>query len=624
VNSLHAFPASRESGTTAVTYLGFPDVTGFLDRDRIAHEVRDRIAADPRNGHVGVTGIVPAELHEGRLVEAALPWVEIATVVLIALMVGLKFRAPGAPALTLLTVAVAYVVSSWVLREAGSAAGVTVPTILRPLVVALVLGIVTDYSVFYLSAYRSRLRRGDDRLPAARSTAAEIAPIVLAGGLILAAGLLALLGASISFFRTLGPGLALTVVASLLVAVTLIPALLAIGGRALFWPSSCTPGEAPADPWRRPLRERVARFATRRPVALVTAVVCIAGLGFAALQLRHAKLGFTNISGLPGDAEERRAAGAAGHGFAPGIVSPTQVVLEGRDMQAQRAQLVRLESLVARRPGVAGVVGPREQPFGGTGAAYSRDGNAARLVVILDHDPLSADAIDDLTGLRSSMPGLTRRAGLNGVQARYSGDTAIAAETVTTFGHDLVRIFGLVLVINLLALIVFLRAIVAPLYLVASSVLAVAATFGISTWVFQDLLGYGELTYYVPFAAAVLLVSLGSDYNVFVVGRVWQEARVRPLREALTVAAPRAASAIRAAGITLALSFAMLAIVPLHAFWEFALTMTVGILLETFVVRSLLVPALVSLFGYVSAWPGGGLRLRPGVRGARRASSTRA
>jgi RND superfamily putative drug exporter len=153
---------------------------------------------------------------------------------------------------------------------------------------------------------------------------------------------------------------------------------------------------------------------------------------------------------------------------------------------------------------------------------------------------------------------------------------------------------------------------VAPLVLVAASALAVLAALGITWIVVGHLFGYGQLTYLVPFAAGVLLVSLGSDYNVFLTGRVWQEASVRPLDEALAVAAPRASRAIRSAGLTLAASFGLLALVPVRVFREFALAMVVGVVLETFVIRSLLTPALVAVFGYLSGWPGD--RLKRGAR----------
>ena len=157
---------------------------------------------------------------------------------------------------------------------------------------------------------------------------------------------------------------------------------------------------------------------------------------------------------------------------------------------------------------------------------------------------------------------------------------------------------------NFFALAIFLRALIAPLYLVAVSVLGLAASLGLTTYLFQTVLGYDDLTYYVPFGAAVLLLALGSDYNVFVAGRIWEEARWMRLREAIAVATPAAAKAVTVAGLALAASFALLAVVPLRSFREFAFVMTAGVLLDTFVVRSLLVPALTSLFGEVAWWPG--------------------
>jgi putative drug exporter of the RND superfamily len=126
----------------------------------------------------------------------------------------------------------------------------------------------------------------------------------------------------------------------------------------------------------------------------------------------------------------------------------------------------------------------------------------------------------------------------------------------------------------------------------------------VTVWVFQVLLGHDGLVYYVPFAAAVLLISLGSDYNIFIVGRIWEEGRRRPLREAVAVSVPRASRAITTAALALAAGFGMLALVPLAQFREIATAMVLGILIDAFIVRSLLVPALVALFGGVGQWPG--------------------
>ncbi len=164
----------------------------------------------------------------------------------------------------------------------------------------------------------------------------------------------------------------------------------------------------------------------------------------------------------------------------------------------------------------------------------------------------------------------------------------------------------------------FLRSLLAPAYLLAASVLAVFATLGLAMLICRAVLGSASTVYFVPFAAGVLLVSLGSDYNVFVVGRIWGEARRRPISDAVAIAAPGASRAITTAGVALAASFAMLAVIPLEQFRQLAVTMAVGVILDAIAVRSLLVPALVALFGRLGMWPGNRrkppARVEPAVR----------
>jgi RND superfamily putative drug exporter len=251
------------------------------------------------------------------------------------------------------------------------------------------------------------------------------------------------------------------------------------------------------------------------------------------------------------------------------------------------------------------VLGPREQVRGAPPVTISRDGQGARFAVVLDEEPLGAPAIDRFRALRDRMPALVRQAGLPpGAQLSFGGETALADDTVSRVLDDLKRVAVVAILVNVLLLAIFMRALVAPVYLVACSVLGLLASLGLTTFVFQGLLGEDDLTYYVPFAAAVLLVALGSDYNVFVAGRIWEEARRNRLGEAIAIAMPAAARAVTAAGLALAASFALLAIVPLRSFREFAFVMTAGVLIDTFIVRSMLVPALTALAGEKAWWPG--------------------
>jgi RND superfamily putative drug exporter len=221
---------------------------------------------------------------------------------------------------------------------------------------------------------------------------------------------------------------------------------------------------------------------------------------------------------------------------------------------------------------------------------------------VFSTDPLGGAAIHRLTRLSKRLPRLLARAGLTDANASLAGDTALSAETVNATLADTGRVVPAVLAALFIVLAVFLRALIAPLYMLAVSALVVAASLGLAVYVVQDL-RYGELTYYVPFAAAVLLVSLGSDYTMFLAGRVWEAAGTRPLNEAIVVGGSRAATSIAVAGGVLAASFAVLALVPLRPFRELAFIMTVGLLLDAFLVRPLMLPAIMRLVGRHSAWP---------------------
>jgi putative drug exporter of the RND superfamily len=601
-NTLGLFPSSREHGTTAITYLYFGPEASLSDRVAGAEAYTSQI--QPDDSPVGVTGPAPARDQQFDEIEAALPIVEAGTVLVILLVVGLTFRAFGAPLLTLFAAAISFLVARGLIPWVGTRLGIEIPQEVEPLVVALTLGIVTDYAVFYLSAMKRSLLQGNSPVKSARAATIRVTPIVATAGLIVVAGTAALLVGQLDFFRAFGPGLALTAAVALVVSITLVPATLAILGRLAFWPGFDQ--TEPADRFASPRRESLGRFVASRPVAFLTVLLCGALLFLGATGLPGTKLGIRLISGLPGDTQEIRAAEAAGQGFAPGITAPTVVLLEGASIGDDELALIRLERALAGQPGVAGVLGPREQqiPAAPEGLFVAEDGNAARFVVILDQDPLGAPAIDEVRALDNALPGLLRDSGLESVQAGITGQTALASDTVQAVVDTSVRVGAAVLIVNFLLLALFLRALIAPLYLLAASVASVAATIGLTKYVFQDLLGHSDLTYYVPFAAGVLLVCLGSDYNVYVVGRIWQEAERMPLREAIAFAAPRASKAIGVAGIALAASFGMLAVVPIDGFRELAFMLAVGVLLETFVVRSALIPALISLFGGVSGWPG--------------------
>jgi RND superfamily putative drug exporter len=362
--------------------------------------------------------------------------------------------------------------------------------------------------------------------------------------------------------------------------------------------------ETPTEAEGRPARHFAVELATSRPV--LTAALCTGFLLLAATGLTRLDLGNPVIRGLPSDSPPREAYAQARQGFAAGILSPTAVLLEQDGIVSQRRNLAKLQRLVELQPGVAEVIGPGDQPtVQAFGAVLSKTGDAARLFVVFRSDPLGAMAIKNLRRLQRAMPRLLIQSRMSPTEASYAGDTALVAETIDddeTVG-DIGGVAPLSLFVVLLVLVLFLRALVAPLYLLATSVLALMAALGLTAYVFQDFVGHQGIAYFVPFAAAVLLLSLGSDYNVFLTGRIWQEAAHRPLREAVRVAGARAATPITIVGIVLAGSFALLFLVPIQPFQQLGFAVAAGLLIDAFVVRALLVPALIVLVGPVARPP---------------------
>jgi RND superfamily putative drug exporter len=593
-----AFPASSEQGTTALSYVYAKQGTTYGEEVSAARRFARQHVDQPDDHLVGVTGTVPAQVAQTRILYGRLLLLECLTLAVVIGVVALKFRSVVAPLVALLTAAASYFLAVRVTNYVGGRLEGGVPEELKPLVLALVLGIVTDYAIFYLSSMRTGLGDGLDRLTAARTSAAQTSRIVLVAGIAVAAGSAAMLVAKSGFFRAFGPVLSLSVLTAVVVSLTLLPALMAIFGRALFWPARVRPRRTPL------VSRAAARVLTVRVVALVLGGACLVGLASLATSAERLRLGVSFVAALPSDSQESTAARAAASGFAPGIVAPTELLLQGDGVGSDPQKLDRLGRELERQPGVAGVLSPSTLPDELVrGALVTRDGGAARLLVILDHEPLGPTAMDDLQHLSTTMPTLLQRAGLDGARYGLAGDTALARELVAATNADLKRIAVAVLLVNLLLLVVFLRAVVAPVLLLACSALALVASLGCLALVFQDRLGHEGVAFYVPFAASVLLLSLGSDYNIYGVGHVWSRAKHTPLRKAIAERVPETSGAITAAGITLAASFGMLALVPLRQFRELAFVMGLGVLIDALVVRTVLVPALLALLGNLSAWP---------------------
>ncbi len=589
--------------TTLVAYL-------YLDPDLSEDESQEsakrfaagleRVTSAPL---VKVTGALPGTRSETEIAESHLIWVELATALLVVAILALYFRSLGVPLLGVSAVAIAYLCADRVLGWIAERYGLSIPREAEPVIVALIFGVLTDYLVFFVSGYRQRLRQGDRTVAAVSETAGELLPVILTAALMIAGATLTLLLSGVRFLSAFGPSMAVAVIVSALVAMTLVPAALAIFGRALLWPRGLDRRSSSDDKRGKKdgsehsgARGHLLGLAVRLPV--LTAILCIAALLVAASGLRHLELGNPVMRGLPQTSEPRQGYDAAAAGIGPGVLGPTMLVLEGSGVAERKAELASLQARLEEGPGIVGVLGPADQPLPlRSGLMLAPNGNAARYVLALDGDPDGATATESLSHLEAELPAMLGRSGLSGVHTGVTGDTTIASELSDDTTTAFERVAPAALVVLLVLLWFLLRSWAAPLYLVGSSLLVVAAALGLTVYVFQDLLDYGELAFFVPIASAILLLALGADYNVFLISRIWREAEGQELRPAIRSAGVRAGRAITVAGFILALSFAAVGLIPIQGFREIAFALCVGLLLDTLIARTLLVPALVTIFG---------------------------
>ncbi len=617
-NTLPVLPFATEKGTAVLSYLFTPPGLGLTKTTVLAEQLASHRRAEGPAPQVEATGTVPAQIEQGNVISHNLIWLDIAAVALVLLILGLHFRALLPPLVALAAVGVGLLISTRLVGWVAAHAGLGVSSDVRPVMTVLLFGVLTDYAIFFMARFRAMLEEEDmDRVDAARRATGELLPVVFTAGIVIALATGSLYFAQLGFLHGMGPALGITVLVAMLVGTTFVPAVLAIFGRAMLWPRRAARKAVAAehDPG---IGGRAVRLAVRHPV-LIAAVCCAFLLG-AATGLLRIHTSNPQMTNLPTDSSVNRGYVETSEAFVPGMVAPTTVVVEGTGVAHAARPLARLEHSLSQQPNVAGVIGPAENPLEQPlGVVLAKSGNAARYMVVFKSDPLGARAISAVETIRRRMPELMSRAGMSGTRALVGGDSALSADTANATHSDLLRVTPIAAAVIFLMLALLLRALVAPVYLLVASVLGLLAALGLTTYFFEGVLGHSGISIFVPLTIAVLLLSMGSDYNIFLVGRIWHEARVRPLREAIEVAGGRSTRAITVAGLVLAGSFGAAALIPLDSFRELAFGMAVGLLIDALIVRALLVPALISIVGPASGWPG----RRPGSAASTPAEDSR-
>ena len=581
---------------------------------QVEQAVKDRAAGDPAL-QTGVAGQA-AQLADAQKAFGNLngTLTEIAVLLVIALLLVI-YRSPILPFVPLVSVGLAYVISQGAFNAIARGLNLVVNPQSTSLALVLILGAGTDYAMFIISRYREELRQFESKYDAMWHTMANIGEAIASSALIVVATLLTLLLASISFFGNLGPSAALAIAFMLVAGLTFVPAVLLLFGRRAFWPFMPRYGERHGE--ESGVWGWIAGVVSRRPaIVLGTIAVLFIGLALATAGLQQR---YDFVSNFPTNYPSRQGqqllekAGPADIGK----LSPTQVYVTSAHgpVLSHLDQLNRLADALAQVPGVQAVTG-----FGGpappsaaairqqngalppTQRSVSADGTTAVVTVYFNRDPYSAAAMDLITPLRHTARGA---AGGSDLRVNVGGETAVQADTRSDVTRDELLLGPIIFLAIGIILGLLLRSAVAPLYLLATTLLSFLATLGLTSLIFQHVVNSGGIQDFVPPFMAVFLTSLGADYNVFIMTRVREESRRLGIHDGARRAIARTGTVITSAGIILAGTFAALIALPLSLLQQIGFAVAAGILLDTFVVRVLMVPSIVFLLGRWNWWPSG-------------------
>lgn len=505
-----------------------------------------------------------------------------ATVALVFVLLVLIYRSPIFWVLPLL----ALLFAETVVRGIGyllAEAGLVINGQTGGILLVLVFGAGTDYALLLTARYREELLRREDKHEAMQVALVRAGPAVVASAATVVAALLCLSFASVSSTAGLGPVGAMGVAVAALAMLTLLPALLLIGGRRAFWPYVPRYGsevKRGRGSWERLGVVVAARY---RLVWIVTAI----GLGVMSLGVLTLDDDLTTANLFRGSVESVEGQQLLERSFPAGASAPTTVLVRDPARTGAAVEAAR------DAPGVAAVGAPESGAPGD------------RFEVTLSADPFSEEGFSMIEPLRAAL----RQAA--GDSVLVGGPTAEEADLRAAVERDTKLLVPLVLIVVLAILVLLLRALVAPVMLIATVVLSYFAALGGSLLLFELVADFpGEDPSYALFAF-IFLVALGVDYNIFLMARVREEALVLPTRDAMLRGLALTGGVITSAGIVLAGTFSVLAVLPLVALTQIGITVAFGVLLDTFVVRSILVPALTFELGERTWWPSALARRSP-------------
>ena len=494
------------------------------------------------------------------------------TILIVAILLIITYRSPVLWLLPLVVVALADGLAGRMTAAAGSAWDLQFDA---GIISVLVFGAGTNYALLLISRYREELQTVEDHRKALSTAWRKTAPAIIASNVTVVLALLTLVLAVIPGTNGLGVTSAIGLLIALGTVLFLLPPVLAVCGRRVFWPFVPRPGEAPRQGrgWRR-----LASAVVRRPV--VSLVGGTALLAVMAVGLFGTSIGLDQVEKFRVQSESAAGLEVLSDHFPPGEAQPIFIVADAAESDA----------VVAAVEDVEGVV--RVHPVGTTD-----DGSLTKLMVTSAYAPSTEQSLNQIAELREAAHAVPNADALVGGAVATDLDARAGNE------RDLMLIAPLVLAVSFLVLLVLLRSIIAPVLLLLVNLASAVAAIGAGAWLSRVLFGQHALDLQVPLLAFLFLVALGIDYTIFLVHRARGEAMVLGTRAGMVEAIAHTGGVITSAGIVLAAVFAALGVLPLVTLGQLGLIVGVGVIVDTLVVRTVIVPAIFALVGDRIWWP---------------------
>ncbi|OKK09948.1 MMPL family transporter [Streptomyces sp. CB02400] len=573
-------PIPSEDGKALMTIVPLDGEDGLTDK---VDELRDVAGANaPPGVDVAVGGPAGSLTDSVAVFDGLDTTLLLATGLVVAVLLLLTYRSPVLWLLPLISVGFAAVLTQVTTYLLAKHAALPVDPQSSGVLMVLVFGVGTDYALLLIARYREELHRHEDRHEAMRVALRRSGPAVLASAATIAVGLSCLAFADINSSRSLGLVGAVGVVCGFLTMVTVLPALLVIAGRWVFWPfvpHEGTPARKPRTIW-----SRVGAAVALRP--RWSWLMSVAVTGVLALSTVGIGMGLTQAEMFQDEPESVVAQERISSHYPSGASDPADVI-------TRTDRTAEVEAAVSAVDGVARVE---------EGGDRTPDGELTALTVVLEDAPDSQAAKDTIDDLREAV---------NPMDALVGGTTAETLDTQRAADRDLTTVVPIVLLVVLGVLVLLLRALVAPLLLLATVVLSYLAALGASNLLFEHVLGFAGVDWSIPLMGFVFLVALGIDYNIFLMHRVREETGRLGHEHGVLEGLTSTGGVITSAGIVLAATFAIFAGLPLVTMAQMGVLVGIGVLLDTFLVRTVLVPALALDLGRWFWWPGSLFRTLP-------------